>query len=423
MNVSPVAPNSRECPSCLRRVAPDVTRCPSCGLYGLRASDLAPEIVPFKMRRPLPPPDPKKTPGETLDAWLASVRKSAPASSSGGDDDDDLDDDGHGEDFDDLELDDEDDDREVRLDPDGEIEPPSLRIGRGAGGFRFPIDFVTQMVALIARRGQGKTHTASVVIEEMARLGLPVIAVDPVGALWGLSRGRDGSSPGLPGITVLGGDHGQEPIALSEARAMAAMVLDRVVDGPVVLDLSHLRMDDQKGFVRHFLEELFHLQGLEGRRGGLHLVIDESDMFARQMPLTELDRHCLDAVEACVRRGRSRGIGVTLITQRAQVLNKNVLTQVECLILFQMTSPQDRDAIDEWVRMNGDESKRRVLLRELAKLPRGMAWVWSPAWLRCFERVRIRQRRTFDSSATPTVVVVDPSRSSHDRRLDTAADT
>jgi hypothetical protein len=398
---APVLVRSRECAACLRRVATDVSRCPACGLYALRPSPLEPEVVPFKMRRPLPPPDPKKkTPGQELDTWLAQVRAKAAAGPPADEDDEDDD-----EDFDDLELDDEDDAREIRLGPDGEPEAPSLRIGRGPDGFRLPIDAVTQTFALLARRGQGKSHTASVLIEEMAGLGLPVIAIDPVGALWGLSRGRDGVSSGLEGITVLGGDHGEEPIALPEARAVAAMVLDRVQDGPIVLDVSHLRIDDQKVFVRHFLEELFHLQGMEGRRMPLHLVVDESDMFAPQMPMGEIDRNCLNALEACVRRGRSRGIGVTLISQRSSVVNKNVLTQTECLIVFQTTSPQDRDAIDEWIRMHGDASRRKILLQSLAKLPRGTAWIWSPAWLKCFERVKIRQRRTFDSSATPKVTI------------------
>ena len=50
---------------------------------------------------------------------------------------------------------------------------------------------------------------------------------------------------------------------------------------------------------------------------------------------------------------------MTLITQRSSVINKNVLTQTECLIVFQMTSPQDRDSIDEWIRQHGDEDGGR----------------------------------------------------------------
>ena len=44
-----------------------------------------------------------------------------------------------------------------------------------------------------------------------------------------------------------------------------------------------------------------------------------------------------------VRRGRSSGIGVTLISQRPQVLNKDVLTQAETLIGWDDTTT-DTDA-------------------------------------------------------------------------------
>ena len=85
------------------------------------------------------------------------------------------------------------------------------------------------------------------------------------------------------------------------------------------------------------------------------------------------------------------------------MLNKNVLSQTEVLIALQTTAPQDKVAIDAWVKENGDEEERDELMQGLAKLPKGVAWVWSPQWLECFERVHIRQRRTFDSSATPKV--------------------
>jgi hypothetical protein len=40
-------------------------------------------------------------------------------------------------------------------------------------------------------------------------------------------------------------------------------------------------------------------------------------------------------------------------------------------------------------------------MESLASLPVGTAWVWSPGYLELFQRVTIRARETFDSSATP----------------------
>lgn len=119
----------------------------------------------------------------------------------------------------------------------------------------------------------------------------------------------------------------------------------------------------------------------------------------------------LGAFEAIVRRGRIRGLGVTLITQRPAVLNKNVLTQIECLIVLQITSPQDRKAIDEWVAGNGTKEERDELVASLAALQKGEAWFWSPAWLQVFTRAQVRLRDTFDSSKTPEAgEVIEPKR-------------
>ncbi len=109
----------------------------------------------------------------------------------------------------------------------------------------------------------------------------------------------------------------------------------------------------------------------------------------------------LGAVEDLVRRGRARGLGVTLITQRPAVLHKDVLTQVQVLIALRMVAPHDREAIDTWVRVHGTPEQRDELMASLPSLPVGNAWVWSPGWLDLFQRVAIRRRETFDSSATP----------------------
>src|SRR5579884_749848 len=111
----------------------------------------------------------------------------------------------------------------------------------------------------------------------------------------------------------------------------------------------------------------------------------------------------LGAIEDIVRRGRARGLGVSLVTQRSAVLNKDVLTQVEVLVALRTIAPQDRGAIDEWIKVHGTPEQREELMSSLPSLPIGTAWFWSPGWLGIFQRVRVRKRETFDSSATPEV--------------------
>jgi hypothetical protein len=51
-----------------------------------------------------------------------------------------------------------------------------------ADDLALPIEAVTETVAILARRGLGKTYTGSVVAEEMIGAGLPQVVVDPTGA-------------------------------------------------------------------------------------------------------------------------------------------------------------------------------------------------------------------------------------------------
>jgi len=107
------------------------------------------------------------------------------------------------------------------------------------------------------------------------------------------------------------------------------------------------------------------------------------------------------AVESWVRQGRVSGIGVMLIDQRAASVNKDVLSQVEPMVAHRHTGPQDRAALKAWVQAHATPDEERTFMDSLASLARGEAWFWSPEWLKQFERVQVRPRRTFDSSATP----------------------
>jgi len=103
-----------------------------------------------------------------------------------------------------------------------------------------------------------------------------------------------------------------------------------------------------------------------------------------------------------VRRGGLRGLGTTLISQRAAVVNKNVLEMLDVLIVLRTIGPNDREEVDSYVKAHGTGQERSTLLSSLASLAIGEAWVWEPGEEPpIFERIRIRERRTFNSSATP----------------------
>jgi hypothetical protein len=274
----------------------------------------------------------------------------------------------------------------------GEAKMQVARTLRLSPKFSLPPEAVTETFAIIAKRGVGKTYTAAVMTEEFIKAGLPVVVIDPIGVWWGLRASADGKHEGLP-IVVLGGDHGDAPLEVHAGEVIASMVAqDRL---SLVIDFSLFRKGEHVRFMTDFCETLYRKN-----RQALHLVMDEADAFAPQRPMPG-EQRLLGSVEDLVRRGRARGIGITLVTQRAAVLNKNVLTQVEVLVTLRTIAPQDRAAVDEWIKVHGTPEQRSALMESLASLPIGTAWFWSPGWLDVFQRVEIRKRETFDSSSTP----------------------
>ena len=265
----------------------------------------------------------------------------------------------------------------------------TLRI---ADNLSLPLEAVTQTFGILAKRGSGKTYTAAVLTEELLKAHAQVVVADPIGVWWGLRAAANGRDPGLP-IVVMGGDHGDVVLEVGSGKVIAEFVVEEAQS--VVLDLSLFRKGGQTQFMTDFAETLYHRN-----REPLHLVIDEADAFAPQRPQRGQER-MLGAVEDLVRRGRARGIGVTLVTQRAAVINKDVLTQIEVLVALRTISPQDRAAIDAWIQVHGTPHQQQQLNESLPSLPVGTAWFWSPGWLDVFKKVRVRARETFDSSATP----------------------
>lgn len=262
----------------------------------------------------------------------------------------------------------------------------NLRLCVGKG-LSLPADEgLTQTYALLARRGAGKTHNASVLAEEMLAADHAIIWIDPIGVAWGLRSHYS--------IIILGGDHGDIPLEPTAGKLIAEFVVERQVS--VILDVSRFGENEMRRFVGEFAQKFYQLN-----RAPVHVFIDEADEFAPQTSYGPEQAKCLGAIQNLVRRGRARGIGITLISQRSAVLNKSVLTQTEVLIAMQTTAPQDLKAIEGWIKYHGTAEECEKILRSLPKMQQGEACVYSPGWLKILKTVKFRARRSFDSSQTP----------------------
>ncbi len=264
-----------------------------------------------------------------------------------------------------------------------------------------PLDAITQTFAILGIRGSGKTNTAVVMFEEMVKQGDQCVVLDPTDAWYGVRSSHDGKSPGLQ-VYVFGGEHGDLPLEGTYGSQMADFVIDSCAS--VIFSLRHLSMADQRRFAADFGERLRFLKAKPENRNPLQIFLDEAEEFVPQN-IRESDPNTarmFGAYNRMVRRDRNLGLGITLISQRPQSVNKEPLSQIETLICHRLLHKLDRKSVKEsWVEGHDTAGIGEQFLDSLASLERGDVWVWSPFWLDIFKKIHIRHRETFDSSATP----------------------
>jgi hypothetical protein len=254
--------------------------------------------------------------------------------------------------------------------------------------------YLDKPAAIVGTTGAGKTYVAKGAVERLLELQRRVIIIDPTGAWWGLRAGSAlHPQDGFP-VIIFGGEHADVAISpdAEAGKALALALAERHVQA--IIDISEMTGGEKNRFLTPFLEHLY-----ARNKAALHLVVDEADEIAAQR-LADGEQRLFGAFDKIVRRGRIKGFRPLMISQRPAVIHKNVLSQIGTLIAMKLTSPQDRKAIEDWVKGNADAEQARAVMSSLPTLARGEGWVWSPAD-DVLERVAFPPIRTFDSSRTP----------------------
>lgn len=264
-----------------------------------------------------------------------------------------------------------------------------------AEGLSLPIDVVTQKTAFMGRTGSGKTYAATKLAELLIRAGAQVVAIDPVGVWWGLRLEADGKTPSDLKLPIFGGLHGDIPLEPTGGKLMADLIVDRALS--CVLDVSQFESDaDKARFVRDFADRFFYRK--KAAPSAVHLFLEEAQEFVPQNPTGD-DAKMLHVLNRLIKLGRNFGIGVSLVSQRPQEVNKKALNQTELLLAFQMTGPQERKAIGAWVNEKGSDEDVADILPGLKV---GQPHVWSPQWLGVSKTVKVNEKLTYNASSTPT---------------------
>lgn len=262
------------------------------------------------------------------------------------------------------------------------------------------VGLATSVSALIGMRGSGKSNLAAVIVEGLCGLKIPVVVLDYVGIWASLRLAPDGKTPSGIDIPVLGGPHGDLTLTDHDGRTVAQALARS--NSSAVLDVSSLSKAGRMRFAADFAESFF--ESKKKLSGPCLLVLEEAQRYIPQKLFKGqgLER-MLGAFEEIAEVGRNFGVGMLLLSQRPQKLNKDVLNLAQTLFAFQLSGRSERVAIQEWVA----ETKavgRDTVSGDLPSIPIGSALVWSPSWLKVFGQYAFLKKRTFDAGATPTVL-------------------
>lgn len=257
-----------------------------------------------------------------------------------------------------------------------------------------PAEALKKHIAILGMNGSGKTSVAkSQIIEPALAAGDRVCNIDPTGVGWGLRLMASGK-PGYQ-IYIVGGERADFPLHRRDGKAWGEIV--GTSSDSFVFDTSQMTVEDRSQWFTDFAETL-----LRKNKGPLSFVLDEAHLFAPQGGSKSggVAPRMLHATNNLLALGRSRGLRITMISQRPAKLHKDSLTQAHSLIAMMMTSPQDRNAVKDWIADQADSETGKDIIASLPTLAPGEGWLWAPRE-RVLDRIKFPRPKTFDSSSAP----------------------
>lgn len=251
--------------------------------------------------------------------------------------------------------------------------------------------FLSQRIIIIGQPGSGKSNSVADVAEEIGPLGVPMLLLDTEGEYDGLCQSRY-----LPHGEVLGA----ETITPENAREFGQSIVAEKLQ--VILNLQSYEADDDAALV--ICELIAGINEWEeaqpaGERVSCMVILDEAAVWLPQavnesiLSKPVLNRLQQTFFSTVVRRGRKRGIGFLLATQRVAEIDKRALSAT-WVILHRQTLPNDLKVYREY----GIEPEAARALRP------GQAYVLGPGDFH--EVVQFRKRHSQDKAFTPGLASV-----------------
>jgi len=244
-------------------------------------------------------------------------------------------------------------------------------------------EIIGQCIAILGIRGSGKSNTAGVIFEELLKHNYPLSIVDIDGEYFGLKEKFE--------VLVVGTGEGVEiEVDVDCAEEIAQISMEKNV--PVVLDLSGFLSEERNAFLQEYLTALWNLAGKLRRP---YIVgIEEAHEFIPQGTRTELK----ELIARIALRGRKRGLGAIIVSQRSAKVEKDVLSQAGILFLHRVVHEADMRVYSELLPWRKSEVKELITALDTGNC----VYINGDTILPIY----VRERETFHAGFTPSLEVV-----------------
>ncbi|MGI0091748.1 MAG: ATP-binding protein [Nitrososphaerales archaeon] len=242
--------------------------------------------------------------------------------------------------------------------------------------FRVNADIIaTGRTCVIGASGSGKSYTVGVICEELCKNKVPFVIIDIEGEYSGLKERFEAIWVGDGEACDLRWK------SLVDLRLLAKYAPDCP---PIILDLSEADRPREK--VSEFLISIY--REVSRRRTPYLVILEEADRFS---PQSGGER--LPIFDEIARRGRKRGLGLLLCTQRPSLVDKNILSQCSNQLIGKLVIKNDLNSVAQFfsgrgppTQLTGLASGEFFALGGFASQP---------------EKVRVRARETKHGGITP----------------------
>ncbi len=268
-------------------------------------------------------------------------------------------------------------------------------------------DYASQGNGILGIRDAGKTYTAIKAAEELLDCGIPIIVYDPVGVWKNLKFGT-GKHKGYP-VVVAGGEGSDIRLTPSNAVDIVRAAMKEGVS--LVIDLYSPELINKSTWIR-IVQETVDVLMYENKSYPMrHIFLEEAAEFIPQR-LQPQHARVYASLERLARMGRNARLGMTIINQRAEEVNKAILEICAMVLLHKQVGKNSLKSIQQWLELR-QLDKVPEIIKSLPTLQQGECWAIGMSDQP--KRIQVSARNTFhpnpkkDNEPSAKIIKVDVS--------------